>query len=219
VPNITNNALRRSMKSHEYIVISGFNRSKVGKIIGSAASVISGILVFVILTILEHYSYFESKSVLTPTVCSLISAGSIYLGLYSYFDSKMWKWKLISKHINVPDLSGEWECTARGRDLKGNVTDWEAKIEIYQSWDKVHIHLQTKSSSSDSIAASIIFDGESGYRLVYNYQNRPRIDEEELTPHMGFAELTFHKNLTTAEGEYFNGRGRNTFGTMKLRRI
>jgi hypothetical protein len=30
------------MKSHEYIVISGFNRSKVGKIIGSLASLISG---------------------------------------------------------------------------------------------------------------------------------------------------------------------------------
>ncbi|NTZ32437.1 hypothetical protein G7Z95_06000 [Citrobacter freundii] len=36
---------------------------------------------------------------------------------------------------------------------------------------------------------------------------------------MGFAELIFDKSLTTADGEYFNGRGRNTFGTMKLRKL
>lgn len=210
---------RRRMKSHEYIVISGYNRSKVGKIIGSIASLLSGILVFLILTVLEHYSYFDSESVLTPTVCSLISAGSIYLLLYSLFDSKMWKWRLISKYINVPDLSGEWDCAGRGKNKEGDIVEWNAKVIIFQSWDRVHIYMKTSQSSSDSIAASIMYDGEIGYRLVYNYQNSPRIDEAELNKHMGFAELTFDKNLATAEGEYFNGRGRNTFGIMKLRKL
>ncbi|BBK11905.1 Cap15 family cyclic dinucleotide receptor domain-containing protein [Klebsiella quasipneumoniae] len=207
------------MKSHEYIVISGFNRSKVGKIIGSLASLISGVLVFLILTYLENNSYIEMKSVMTPTVSSLISAGTMYLILYWIFDSRLWKWKLISKVINVPNLSGEWDCEGRGENKEGDVFLWSAKIKIFQSWDKVHIRLQTSQSGSDSIAASIINDGEIGYRLVYNYRSDPRINEKELSPHMGFAELIFDKSLTTADGEYFNGRGRNTFGTMKLRRL
>ncbi|EMN3500845.1 Cap15 family CBASS effector [Klebsiella quasipneumoniae] len=109
------------MKSHEYIVISGFNRSKVGKIIGSLASLISGVLVFLILTYLENNSYIEMKSVMTPTVSSLISAGTMYLILYWIFDSRLWKWKLISKVINVPNLSGEWDCEGRGENKEGDV--------------------------------------------------------------------------------------------------
>lgn len=207
------------MKNHEYIVISGFNRSKVGRIIGSIASFLSGLLVLGVLYLLKYLSYFDGQSILTPTICSLISAGSIYLLLYWLFDSKIWKWKLVSKFINVPDLSGEWDCVGRGENKQGDIFPWNAKIKIFQSWDKVHIRSQTPQSGSDSIAASIIYDGDIGYRLVYNYRNDPRIDEKELSPHMGFAELIFDKNLTTAEGEYFNGRGRNTFGTMKLRKL
>ena len=207
------------MKSHEYIVISGFNRSRVGKIIGSIASGISALVIFAILTIISKIPSLDEQSLLTPTVCSIISAGSLYLGLYWLFNSKIWKWPSISKFINVPDLSGEWDCQGRGKNKDGVLTAWEGKIKIFQSWDKVHIRLKTEQSSSDSIAASIIYDGESGYRLVYNYRNEPRIDEEELRQHMGFAEFSFNENLDAADGEYFNGRGRNTFGTMKIRKI
>jgi hypothetical protein len=35
---------------------------------------------------------------------------------------------------------------------------------------------------------------------------------------LGFSELVFSKDLVSAEGEYFNGHGRYTFGTMHLTR-
>jgi len=56
------------------------------------------------------------------------------------------------------------------------------------------------------------------WRILYNYRNDPRIGETELKNHSGFAELIFSKDRTSAEGEYFNGHGRSTFGTMKLER-
>ena len=40
----------------------------------------------------------------------------------------------------------------------------------------------------------------------------------ELKSHRGFAEIVFNKSLDAGEGEYFNGHGRYTFGTMKLKR-
>ncbi|EFT0650436.1 hypothetical protein HWA29_002463 [Escherichia coli] len=43
--------------------------------------------------------------------------------------------------------------------------------------------------------------------------------EEHLTPHVGFAEFRFDEELKSAEGHYFNGQGRTTFGTMKITRI
>ena len=92
-------------------------------------------------------------------------------------------------------------------------------MRITQSWDKIRVRLTTKQSGSGSIAASLSYDEITGYRLLYNYQNDPNIDEPELAPHRGFADLTFSHDLKTAKGEYFNGHGRFTFGTMELTRI
>jgi hypothetical protein len=64
----------------------------------------------------------------------------------------------------------------------------------------------------------VVYDSADGYRLLYNYRNEPRIEEPDLKGHVGFADLVFDKNLRTAEGPYFNGHGRFTFGTIKLTR-
>lgn len=204
------------MKSHEYIVICGVNRSKVGKIIGGVASALSAVIIYVVLTIMQNYSFLDYKSVLPPSLSSLVSAGGIYLGLYYLFNSRLWKSPKISKLINVPDLSGEWDCKGKGKNTSGDEFKWTAVIKIVQSWDKVHIRMQTPQSGSDSVAASIIYDEGIGYRLIYNYRNDPKINETDLSSHMGFAEFTFSSDLQTADGEYFNGRGRNTFGTMEI---
>jgi len=63
-----------------------------------------------------------------------------------------------------------------------------------------------------------VYDAADGFRLLYNYKNDPNIEEPELAPHRGSAELTFSSDLKAASGEYFNGHGRYTFGTMKLTR-
>ena len=83
---------------------------------------------------------------------------------------------------------------------------------------QIRVGLKTAQSGSDSIAAALICDNADGYRLLYNYRNRPKIGEVNLAAHLGFAELHFAKSLQTAEGEYFNGHGRYTFGTMHLER-
>lgn len=206
------------MKSHEYIVICGFNRSKVGKIIGGVASVLSAMIIYCILTAMHYFSFLENNSLLPPTVSSLVSAGAIYVGLYYLFNSRLWKSPRISRLLKVPDLSGEWDCHGKGKNNEGIELEWKGKLKIFQSWDKVHIRLDTQHSGSDSITASIVYDEGLGYRLIYNYRNDPKINEELLNSHMGFAEFTFEDDLMSAKGEYFNGRGRNTFGTMSIRK-
>jgi hypothetical protein len=51
---------------------------------------------------------------------------------------------------------------------------------------------------------------------MYSYQNEPRIGEPELRSHVGYCELQLAEDLQSAEGDYFNNRGRVTFGRMKL---
>ena len=76
--------------------------------------------------------------------------------------------------------------------------------------------MKTSQSGSNSISAALVWDDIDGYVLLYHYQNDPKLGETELRAHRGFAEITFHKDLRSGEGEYFNGHGRNTFGRMRL---
>ncbi|WP_432322448.1 hypothetical protein [Yersinia enterocolitica] len=206
------------MKNHEYIVISGMNRSKVGKIIWTVASVFSALLIYVVFKIFDYAEYFNINANVPPSVLSLIGAGTIYMLLYAWFSSSLWKRSNFTQFLKVPDLSGEWECIGEGKTNNGEIFTWKSTIKIFQTWDKVRIRSDTSQSGSDSIAASILYDEGIGYRLLYNYRNDPKINEVELHSHIGFVELIFSEDLMSADGEYFNGRGRNTFGTMQLRR-
>ena len=140
----------------------------------------------------------------------------LYTALYWAFDQFCWKW--IRRVTKLPDLSGEWHC--EGRTLgDGHVGDWDGKITIVQSFDKIKVSLSTKQSTSSSRSAALFYEEGIGYRLSYNYKNEPRIGEEDLAFHWGCCELLFDVGLTRADGEYFNGHGRKTFGTMHLERV
>ena len=50
--------------------------------------------------------------------------------------------------------------------------------------------------------------------------NAPRNDAEEtMNAHVGLNHLRLSPDGKTLEGDYFSGRGRQTFGRMKLLRI
>ncbi|WP_278497642.1 hypothetical protein [Pantoea vagans] len=205
------------MNHHEYIVICGLNRSKVGRYIAVAASILSFILIFLALTLVELLNKHHIKSHIPASLFSLISAGGIYVWLYAWFDKNLWQNSYLAKFLCVPNLSGRW--LVRGHTLSKGGSQWEGELTIVQSWDKVRIHLKTQSSYSDSVTASIIHDEGIGYQLLYNYRNQPKTGEKHLTPHIGFAEFRFDTDIKSAEGHYFNGQGRATYGSMTITRI
>src|SRR5690606_13992575 len=92
--------------------------------------------------------------------------------------------------------------------------DWAGTISIAQSWDRLRIRLTTTQSGSDSLVAAVMHDEAGGYRLFYNYRNDARIDQRELNNHVGFCDMTISADQIRAEGDYFNGRGRSTYGRM-----
>lgn len=208
------------MLEHEYSLLSGFNRAKVGRYISLASASVSAAIVFVLLWAVDIAKKYGLPANLPPAILSLVGAGAVFIALYWFFDKYAWKWSLVAKFLKVPDLSGKWSCAGQSLDLNGNITfPWKGEVTIVQSWDKIRVRLSTPQSGSNSSSAAIICDEAEGYRLFYSYKNDPRISETELHSHRGFAELTFNPEVTTAEGEYFNGYGRYTFGRMKLERL
>lgn len=209
------------MKNHEYSLVGGMNRATIGRYITLLASSVSAGVVFILLSAVDLVARMGWNVNITPSVMSLAGAAAVFGVLYWIFDRFAWRWPLMRLLVKVPHLAGEWKCEGRTVDPQDPNAGqaWKATITIAQSWDKIRVHLKTAQSGSDSIAAALIVDDVEGYRLLYNYRNIPKIGQVGLVGHVGFCELLFAKTLLTGEGEYFNGHGRYTFGTMKLKRI
>jgi hypothetical protein len=204
-------------QEHEYAILGGLNRAKVGRYLGIIAAPIASAIVFALLALVDVAKAFGWAGNLPPIVLSLVGAGTVYTVLYWLFDRHVWKLPWLSSVLRVPNLSGKWRCdgqTINPDKSPGYV--WEGEVTIIQSWDRLRIRLKTKQSGSNSIAAALVHDEVDGFRLMYNYKNEPGIGETDLAAHRGFAELVFSRDLQSATGEYFNGYGRYTFGTMRL---
>lgn len=203
--------------SHEYALLDGVNRSNVGRVLALIASALSAILVSLLVLIIN---FIKSLGIIQfPQVVAVpITAGIVYLGIYWLFRHYAWKWKWIKSFLKIPDLSGEWRCEGKTLNPRPGVRDtWAGTVKITQDWDQIRVSLHTDSSDSESIAAALQFDAHKGYHLLYTYKNEPRVDSPlDMQHHRGAVHLTFSPDLRTAEGDYFNGRGRYTFGTMKL---
>lgn len=204
--------------NHEYTLLGGINRAVIGRYIGILAAGISAVLVFLLLQAVNLASQFGVAANLPPTILALVSAGAVFSVLYWLFDRLVWR--RLTSVLKVPVIAGDWTCTGRSLNSDGTIKyEWSGTVTIVQSWDKLRVRLRTAQSGSNSVTAACIYDEADGYRLLYNYRNDPKIGEPDLKSHLGFAELLFNQNLTGATGEYFNGHGRYTFGTMTLEKI
>jgi hypothetical protein len=207
------------MQDHEYALVGGVNRAKIGRYLTLTSAVVSAGIVLLLLSAVDFASRLHIPVNLPPIVLSLVGAGSVFVALYWIFDRFLWRFPGLDQILKVPNLSGEWCCD--GKTLNPDKTPsyvWTGTIRIAQSWDKIRLHLVTASSTSDSVAAAITYDSIDGYHLLYHYRNTPSITSIDLAAHRGFAELNFSPDLRTASGDYFNGGGRFTFGTMILKR-
>jgi SMODS-associating 2TM, beta-strand rich effector domain len=207
-------------QEHEYALIGGINRAKIGRYLALVAAIVSSGIVFLLLSAVHLAQRLGVPVPLTPTTFSLVGAGTIFVVLYWIFDRFAWRWRYLSLVLKVPDLRGSWHCDGQTLNPDGSTNYvWTATVTITQSWDKIRVRLKTVQSGSNSISAALVQDTIEGYALLYHYRNDPRVGEPELRSHRGFAELRFTKDCLTAEGDYFNGPGRQTFGTMRLKRL
>ncbi|WP_028500498.1 Cap15 family CBASS effector [Microvirgula aerodenitrificans] len=202
-------------QEHEYSVMGGANRAKVGRLLSFAASAISGALVFMLLAAVDLAKEFGWNANVPPTLMSLLGAGAVFGFLYWLLNKWAWKWPGISFVLNVPDISGNWDCVGKTLDSEGPTKyDWQAEVTIVQSWDRLRIRLSTQTSGSSSISAALAHDSVDGFVLLYHYRNDPKVGAVGLASHTGCSVMTIAKDLQSASGDYFNGRGRMSFGTM-----
>lgn len=204
------------LSPHEYSII-GHSRSTVGRYLGViAASIAAGSVVASgVATQAAHWFGFSDW--LSHITIVPVSAAVVYPIAHWLFDR--FAWKYAGRVLNIPDISGGWQCEGATLSEEGAVKFvWQATITISQSWEKIHITLRTKQSASHSVSAALIPEADGSWMLMYSYRNEPRAGEPDLNAHLGYCEMRFSKPLRDAEGDYFNARGRGTFGRMQMKR-
>lgn len=202
-------------QEHEYSVMGGANRASVGRLLSFTASAVSAALVFSLLTAVDLAQRLGLNVNVPPTLLSLLGAGAVFGALYAVLNKWAWKWPGIGLALKVPDVSGTWDCVGRTLGSDGTTRyEWAAEVTIVQSWDKLRIRLATSTSGSSSISAALAHDSVDGFVLLYHYRNDPKAGSVGLAAHAGCAVMTIAKDVQSAVGDYFNGRGRMTFGTM-----
>ena len=204
-------------QDHEYSVI-GHSRASVGRHLGTvAAALASGaVLLFGFLVGLADWLGLPD---IPPIVLWPITAGVTFSAVHWAFNRYVWRWSRVLAWLRIPDLNGEWKVVGKSLNMEKDILhEWKGVITITQTWEKIWVNLRTGQSASNSEAAALIREPAGSFRLMYRYRNEPKIDEVDLSAHVGFAELLFASNLGSAEGDYFNSKGRYTFGTMRLTR-
>lgn len=200
---------------HEYSVID-HPRAAVGRWLGTAAGAIAAAITVIAPVITSWFDQVH-LSVGTPRwVVAPIAAGVVFTLVHLAFDKLLWRWPLVRTLLRIPDLSGAWDVAGKTMNpVAGAPDEWTGELRITQTWEKICVQLKTGQSCSSSKAASLLRQPGAGCVLMYSYRNEPRMGEV-ITPHVGYAELTFDEALTQADGEYFNSKGRTTFGRMTL---
>lgn len=205
------------MLPHEYSIL-GHSRTTIGRWLG----VIAGATASALYLLAGATLHFLEESTLTSWIPEIIfwplSAGLIYAGIHFLFNSIIWKCEWSRKLLKIPDISGTWECEGKTMDQNGTITHvWKATITIIQTWEKIKVLSKSERGKSDSVIAALMNEGTKGCRLMYRYSYEANAGEP-VNSHVGFCDLSFNEDLSEASGDYFNNKGRWTFGQMKLTR-
>lgn len=175
-----------------------------------------------ILGILSSYSLFWLTNKYAIQIAWWVDAPAVF-GFYGIFywmfSNYLWKNPILRGLgvVKTPNWNGEYT----GK-LHTSFDDFEKdinfKIIICQEWDKIQLTASTETSTSYSVIASFLIQDCIEPILSYTYQSEPQSDADQ-TMNMHFGMGKMKKEGTNLKGEYFNGRGRNTWGSFVLVRI
>ena len=148
------------------------------------------------------------------------STMAFYGIFYNLFDRKLWRIQFLHqlRLIKVPILEGEWSGYITS-SFDQHTTKQDVEVRIFQSWTRVGITLISKNSKSYSRLATILTDRPDGMALNYEYQNEPMpYGSPTMEIHQGAARLVLSDPNILA-GDYYSGRGRQTIGSIYLKKI
>ena len=139
---------------------------------------------------------------------------------YWAFDNWLWRWGFLRtmRLVSVPDLRGAWTGT-----VASSYTEFETElpvtVAIEQTWTKLAVRLNAAESRSWSVTASVLTKSPEGLTLTYLFDNEPNPEAVGTMQRFRGTTVLVETDPDRLEGHYYTGRGRATYGSLKLRRL
>lgn len=149
----------------------------------------------------------------TPTIMAA------YGLVYWLYNRHGWKWRLLGIRLSeIPDFNGTWFGEIHSNHENG--TKLHGMMRVHQTWMNLCVEFDSQRSRSFSVMAAVNVTPGPTEGLTFQYSNAPRHNATEtMNAHVGLSHLRISLDSKVLDGDYFSGRGRQTFGGMKLVRI
>ena len=143
----------------------------------------------------------------------------VYGIVYWLYNNRAWKWRLWGWRLSeILEFSGTWFGDIHSNHAEG--TKLQGMMHVHQTWTDLCVEFDFQESRSYSVMAAVNVTPGSTEGLTFQYTNAPRHDATAaMNMHVGFNHFRLSPDGKALEGDYFSGRGRQTFGWMKLVRI
>ena len=193
---------------HDYAIDSR-ERVFVVRILFMASALVSGIAAVLI------PSDFTPMRWLLP----IPSIAMVFGVSYWAFDNWIWRWRFLRviRLIVVPDLRGTWIGTIAS-SYSGFETDQHVTVTIEQTWTKMAVRLNAAESRSWSVTASVLTNAPEGLVLTYLFDNEPEFESVRTMQRFRGTAILVSDTPGRLDGHYYTGRGRETYGSLKLSR-
>jgi hypothetical protein len=145
-----------------------------------------------------------------------------FYGLFGWlYDRYVWKMEFVQKSewLLVPNLNGVWNVELK--TCYDDFTDMvKCRMFIRQTGSKIRISIETDNSISHSVQASILCSAKlKTFEIMYTYINQPKAaSKSTMNIHYGTASLQISDDFRILEGDYYSGRGRQTYGSLIAKR-
>lgn len=147
-----------------------------------------------------------------------------YGGLHWLYNSRLWRARTRNGNLSpIPDLNGHWEgrLISSFETEPGKHVEKVCRLSIHQTWSSIMVLLNTDTSRSWSTMAAVYSRESPHFGLKYDYTNKPTsvLADDKMEEHCGTAQLLYSRESDTLNGDYYNGRGRQTYGRFEFRRV
>lgn len=136
--------------------------------------------------------------------------------IYALYNQLLWKIHISTVSLSsIPYVGGVWAGVLTSSYNNGTKID--IVLYIKQTWSKISIRTETETSTSFTTMAAFNTEDNLDPGLKYEYLSEPgAFAKETMHIHKGTGHLSLSSDNKTLIGEYYTGRGRQTFGTLEL---
>lgn len=179
------------------------------------------IVVFLTVLLLIGTLYLQGQSIIKRSLSAYSWIATTITLILIVWDKWLWRIRFLYPLSKMPDVRGTWKAELNSFWKDPKTGQARGKIEVYlvfrQSFSSLDIRLFSTESSSVSLSANVVTDGEGVHTIATTYRNEPSLAHLAHSPisHGGMLlSIRGEKVVRQIDGKYWTDR--QSMGEIKM---